>query len=101
VRKLYCGLVLGVSGWISALPAAAQCVLCYSSASSAGNRGIQALKEGILVLLVPTLLIFAGITFLAVRHRNLHGKNDEAVLPDAAKEEAFLRQESHSSSSIF
>jgi hypothetical protein len=49
--------------------AAAQCIMCYLSAGSSGERGAQVLRLGILALAIPTLLIFAGLFFLAYRHR--------------------------------
>ena len=48
----------------------AQCVMCYLSASASGDRGSQALRWGILVLAIPTLLIFAGLFILAYRRRH-------------------------------
>ncbi len=42
--------------------AAAQgCAMCYQSASAAKQAGIQALENGVLILLLPPLLIFAAI----------------------------------------
>ena len=46
---------------LNAAPAAAQCIMCYASAAGTGSRGIRALQIGILVLLVPTLALGAGI----------------------------------------
>ncbi|PWT93868.1 MAG: hypothetical protein C5B54_01200 [Acidobacteria bacterium] len=58
-------LVLSVSA-----PAFSQsCSLCYTQAASAGEKVIQALRNGILVLLIPPILISAGITYLAYRKR--------------------------------
>jgi hypothetical protein len=48
--------------------AAAQgCAACRNSAEQSGNAG--AINTAILVLLFPTLLIFAGIVYRAYRHR--------------------------------
>lgn len=63
--------LLAAMEWIATSPAAAQCILCYASAASAGSKTIEALRTGILVLIIPTMLIFAGVILLAVRHRNL------------------------------
>jgi hypothetical protein len=51
------------------------CAMCYQSASAAGPRAIQALRTGIIVLMVPPAFICIGITWLAWRRRNLHDQN--------------------------
>lgn len=61
--------------WTTASTAAAQCVMCYASASNAGSKAIQALRSGILVLVIPTALVFGGIMFIALRHRKF-GSNE-------------------------
>ena len=43
------------------------CAMCYTSAEAAGPAAQRSLDVGILVLLVPTLLMFIGIVVLAVR----------------------------------
>jgi hypothetical protein len=53
------------------LPAAAQsCALCYTQAASAGARMIQALRSGILILIVPPTLMSVGMIFIVYRKRN-------------------------------
>ena len=53
------------------LPALAQsCALCYTQAASAGARMIQALKSGILILIVPPTLMSIGMIFIVYRNRN-------------------------------
>lgn len=49
---------------------AQSCALCYESARNSGNPG--AINRGILVLLVPTLLLFAGILVFTIRRANSH-----------------------------
>lgn len=44
--------------------------MCYTSASAAKAGAIQALRSGILILLVPTLLVFAATAVLVIRRRN-------------------------------
>ena len=62
-------LVAAVAG--HALPASAQsCAMCYTSAASSGQGAIAALQHGILILLCPPLLMFAGICVLAIRSRD-------------------------------
>ncbi len=43
------------------------CALCYEQAAQSGARTSRAIDHGILVLLVPTLLMFAGVLVFAVR----------------------------------
>ncbi|HXM10017.1 MAG TPA: hypothetical protein VN946_08740 [Terriglobales bacterium] len=53
------------------LPAFSQsCALCYTSAASAGNRMIQALQSGILILVVPPTLMSVGMIFIVYHKRN-------------------------------
>jgi uncharacterized membrane protein YjgN (DUF898 family) len=64
-------------------PAYAQgCAMCYTSASAAKASAIQALRSGILILLIPSLLIFAATAVLVIRRRN---QFNEA--PDWAEEQ--------------
>jgi len=51
------------------------CAMCYNSAAAAKASAIQALKQGILVLLFPPLAMFIGIFALAFRRR--HRFNDD------------------------
>jgi hypothetical protein len=67
---------------LCAHPAFAQgCALCYSDASATGQRGIAALRHGILILAIPPMLIFAALFTILYRRRNAH---HEAILPAAA-----------------
>lgn len=55
----------------SPLPAMAQsCALCYTQAASAGSRMIEALKSGILILIVPPTLMSIVMVFIMYRNRN-------------------------------
>ena len=47
---------------------AQSCALCYESARNSGNPG--AIDRGILVLLLPTLLLFVGVLVFTVRRAN-------------------------------
>jgi hypothetical protein len=50
------------------LPAFAQnCALCYTQAASTGARMIQALRSGILVLIIPPTLGSIGMIFIVHR----------------------------------
>lgn len=61
---------------------AQSCAMCYQNAAASGPRLITALKHGILVLLFPPLLIFAGILGLAISRRNSFA-SDEQPEPDS------------------
>ncbi len=50
------------------------CPLCYQSASAASSRFIEALRGGILVLFIPTVLIGACVSVVTYRKR---GASDE------------------------
>jgi hypothetical protein len=49
---------------------AQSCALCYTQAASSGSRMIQALKSGILVLIVPPTLGSVGMILVMHRKRN-------------------------------
>src|SRR5260370_38575069 len=49
---------------------AQNCALCYTQASSSGSRMIQALRIGIMVLIVPPTLGSIGMIFSVYRKRN-------------------------------
>jgi len=49
---------------------AQNCALCYSQAAASGQRVIEALRSGILILVFPPMLIFAIFTIMAYRKRN-------------------------------
>ena len=76
--------------FLNAAPAAAQCFICYTSAAGAGSQGIRALKIGILVLLVPTLTMLAGVLWLAYRRRNPDPSGSEIATKDPNWEEGLL-----------
>ncbi len=53
------------------LPAFSQnCALCYTQAAAAGARMIQALRSGILVLIVPPMFMWVAVTVIVYRKRN-------------------------------
>jgi hypothetical protein len=67
---------------LTAAPAFSQgCSLCYTQAASSGARMIQALKSGILILIVPPTLGSIGLVVVVHRKRNqVRGseRNDES-----------------------
>jgi hypothetical protein len=56
---------------VTASSAAAQgCAMCYQSAAASAAPGRQALRYGILLLLVPAVGLFSGILVLIYRRRD-------------------------------
>ncbi|MGA7382077.1 MAG: hypothetical protein WBX03_14610 [Terriglobales bacterium] len=67
-----------------ALPLSAlaqNCALCYTQAASTGARVIQALRSGILVLVIPPTLGSIGMIFLVHRRSNQFKRSDNAAEP--------------------
>jgi hypothetical protein len=76
-RFRYVGLGLGTL-LLMAVPAFSQsCALCYTQAASSGARMIQALKSGILVLIVPPTLGSIGMIFVVYKKRNQVRRTDD------------------------
>jgi hypothetical protein len=69
VRTIYALLA-----WLLVLAAAPafsqQCALCYTQASAAGQSVIEALRSGILILIVPPTLGTIGMIFVVHRKTN-------------------------------
>jgi len=62
---------------LTAAPAFTQsCALCYTQAASSGSRMIQALKSGILILVLPPTLGSIGMIFVVYRKRNQVRRTD-------------------------
>jgi hypothetical protein len=62
------------------VPAFSQgCALCYTQAASSGAKMIQALKEGIILLVIPPTLGSVGMIFILRRKRNQVRRSDEGV----------------------
>jgi hypothetical protein len=55
------------------------CALCYTQAASAGQRMIQALRSGILVLIFPPMGICIGLMVASYKKRNLFGERRNAL----------------------
>ena len=72
-------VLVGLAMLAAPLPAFSQsCALCYTQAASAGTRMIQALKSGILILIVPPTFMSVGMIFVVYRKRNQVRQDDEA-----------------------
>jgi hypothetical protein len=67
---LICGCI-AVALWLAPRAAAQGCAMCYQNASASGAQGREALRRGVLVLLLPTLSLFIGILALIYRRRNV------------------------------
>ena len=64
-------LLAGLTVLLTAVPAFSQnCALCYTQAASSGARMIQALKSGILILVIPPTLGSIGMMFVLRHKRN-------------------------------
>ena len=46
------------------------CAMCYQNAAASGAKGQAALRQGILILLIPALALFAGIFWTIYRRDN-------------------------------
>ena len=89
------GLTLIVVGSLlllaTPLPALAQsCALCYTQAVSAGARMIQALRSGIMILIVPPTLMSVGMIFILYRSRNRFRKTAGTAESGAIRNRAVL-----------
>ncbi len=49
---------------------AQSCSLCYTQAAASTARFIQALRSGILILMVPPMCLSIAITLIAYKRRN-------------------------------
>jgi hypothetical protein len=81
---LLIGIVLVALATLAApLPAFSQsCALCYTQAASAGARMIQALRSGILILIVPPTFMSVAMIFIVYRKRNQFRQADDVPESD-------------------
>ncbi len=63
--------------FLPALASAQNCALCYTQAAASGSRMIEALRSGILILVIPPMLICVAITWMAYKKRNQF--NDDSL----------------------
>jgi hypothetical protein len=79
----------------SALAYAQGCAMCYTSAAAAKAGALQALRSGILILLVPALVMFAGIFVVIYRSRDrFNGEVDWTAERDRELREMLIRMDS-------
>jgi hypothetical protein len=78
MKKRFAWVGLALAGLLlTAVPAFSQsCALCYTQAASSGSRMIQAVKSGILVLIVPPTLGSVGMIFVVYKKRNQVRRTD-------------------------
>jgi len=75
--------LIGLLMLAAPLPVVAQsCSLCYARAASSGNRMIQALRSGILILIVPPTFMSVGMILIVYRKRNQFRQSDDAHYRD-------------------
>jgi hypothetical protein len=70
------------AGWLHAQG----CAMCYNDAAAARAATIQALRSGVLILLLPVLALFIGIFAMAFRSRNRFREFDEAAAAENGAE---------------
>ncbi len=81
-------VLLAVAAILLALPtplAAQGCAMCYTSAAAAKEAGLQALRNGILILGIPPLVMFIGIFLYVLRRRDRF--NDTGFGDDRGRDE--------------
>lgn len=71
MKKFAIAAALGIWALAMLTPhASAQgCAMCYQNAVASGPKGQEALRHGILILLIPALALFGGI-FVAIYRRD-------------------------------
>ena len=57
---------------------AQSCPLCYRAAAASKAGALQALRSGVLILMIPPVLIFGAVTMMAVRGRDRFNEQDTA-----------------------
>lgn len=67
-------VVVAVAAWVAlALPMPAfsqSCALCYTQAASSGARMIEALRSGILILVIPPTIMSVFVLYVLHRKSN-------------------------------
>ena len=70
------------------------CAMCYTSAATAKAGAIEALRSGILILLLPVLFMFAGIFVVIYRSRNrFAGTGEWTADQDRELHQMFIRRD--------
>lgn len=74
---VFCGLAMMLPEALHAQ----SCALCYTQAASSGARMIQALRSGILILIVPPTLATVVLIFVVHHKRNQIRREAESEGP--------------------
>ena len=76
-RRLRFGVMLASVLLRTALPTFSQsCALCYTQAASSGRQMIEALRSGILILIIPPTLGTIALLFIVHHKRNQIRRTD-------------------------
>ena len=59
------------------------CIMCRQTAAAGGAEAAKALDLAVLVLLIPTVLIFVGVLAWALRYRNRSLREQDATNGEA------------------
>jgi hypothetical protein len=76
-RRLRFAVMLASGLLLTALPTFSQsCALCYTQAASSGRQMIEALRSGILILIIPPTLGTIAFLFIVHHKRNQIRRTD-------------------------
>ena len=70
VKSVFRTMGLAAAFFVPTLLYAQSCALCYTQAAGAGHRIVQALRGGILMLILPPMFICIALGVMAYRKRN-------------------------------
>jgi hypothetical protein len=77
--RLFAIALVGLAMVALSPPAFSQsCALCYTQAASSGSRMIEALRSGILIMIIPPTLMWLVIAAIAYTKRNQFKHPDNA-----------------------
>lgn len=62
--------------------------MCYNDAAAQNAAGVRALQYGILVLLLPSLVLFLAVFAAAYRRRNRFNEREHGVTEETGVEAA-------------
>ncbi len=92
--RLACIALVGLALFMAPTQVFAQsCALCYTQAASSGTRMIAALRNGIVILVIPPIFLSIGITMLAYRKRNQFRNACNKTESDESPSTRILRYE--------
>ncbi len=87
ITRRMCQVVLGTAAlallFTPVTGFAQSCSLCYTQAAASTLRFIQALRSGILILMIPPMFLSVGITVLTYQRRNSYRSETMQWTPDA------------------